>query len=620
MKNILRAFALPLIALALFVMPGEARAWSQSQWTPAVSSPLTDSWNGLNRSLSVFVRYNASFSDGAGSVSLTPNKTININTTTETKFNVFPSETRTSYYSCTENNAAVNVNCYNLDSPSRPGMISCTPTFEPVFCVPDPGWGNYVGGTQVRSAWGHPYGAVETGNIEQYPWTTVTVIQPMPTVTSSDSSVISCSGTSCTSKKAGSASLTVTYPATTSVVWWARFCFNAGCNAAYHDTRDPVSSYSATVPAITTSIPITVSPVAPPPNQIPTANITAPIVNPTTATQGDSLPFSGTGTDSDGAITQYEWTYGTCGTGTLISSNQSFDLNTVAGFPTSIPGTVYFRVKDNQGAWSPCDSRTVTVFPPAPCPIIWGGESTWSSIPSGTTVTAYQFPSATDPSFCVSQPRACNNGVLTGTYTYQGCPSAPTFSFVPSSATVNPGSPYNLIWSSVTNASAPCTAGGDWSGNNKSLSGGTETMPIMGTSPRVHTLSCTGAGGTTLKTVYVYPVISAPVITYFAPDVTPIPANTSTDLYWNVSGLNTACLASGGWLGSKNSNGGIETTGILTTATTYTLKCSNSAGSDTKSTTVNIIGGPVCNNNNVCDAGENPLNCPKDCKVRYKQF
>jgi len=98
----------------------------------------------------------------------------------------------------------------------------------------------------------------------------------------------------------------------------------------------------------------------PPANNTPTATITAPTGN-RSITTGGSISFVGTGTDSDGIITNYEWRQSTC-TGTLLSSSASFDRT----FTTAGTYTIFFRVRDDDGAWSTnCPSRVITVTDPA---------------------------------------------------------------------------------------------------------------------------------------------------------------------------------------------------------------------------------------------------------------
>ncbi|WP_305064129.1 S-layer protein domain-containing protein [Methanococcoides sp.] len=87
-------------------------------------------------------------------------------------------------------------------------------------------------------------------------------------------------------------------------------------------------------------------------NEIPTANISSIIPN--IANLGDLVTFSGTGTDNDGSITAYLWT-----------SDLDGQLSTSENFSTSVLSlgthTIYFKVQDDDGAWSDDDSATVTI-------------------------------------------------------------------------------------------------------------------------------------------------------------------------------------------------------------------------------------------------------------------
>jgi hypothetical protein len=164
-------------------------------------------------------------------------------------------------------------------------------------------------------------------------------------------------------------------------------------------TKTYTISCSNTGGTTTRSVSVTVS--SPPPNQIPTATINQPtgdrIINP-----GQSIAFQGTGHDPDGFITNYQWRSGSCTTGILLNSSTSFSYS----FPT--PGTyrIYFRVRDNAGAWSSCDSRTITVASIIPengscgtrnttypsSTTNWPNTSTYCS--SGTNTTSPTFPAA----------------------------------------------------------------------------------------------------------------------------------------------------------------------------------------------------------------------------------
>jgi len=87
-----------------------------------------------------------------------------------------------------------------------------------------------------------------------------------------------------------------------------------------------------------------------------------------------------------------------------------------------------------------------------------------------------------------------------------------------------------------------------------------------------------GGGGTTV----------APSVSISTSPATITNGQPST-LSWNVSGTSPTCTASGGWTGSKAASG--TQTVNPTATTTYTLACSNSAGSDTKSATVTLNAG-----------------------------
>ncbi len=99
-------------------------------------------------------------------------------------------------------------------------------------------------------------------------------------------------------------------------------------------------------------------------NNAPVASVTIPTGS-VTVTQGTTVAFSGSGSDSDigDSITAYEWREGNCTTGTLLSTASSFNLATPA---VSAGRTIYLRVKDSFGLWSTnCPSRVITVSAPA---------------------------------------------------------------------------------------------------------------------------------------------------------------------------------------------------------------------------------------------------------------
>lgn len=89
-------------------------------------------------------------------------------------------------------------------------------------------------------------------------------------------------------------------------------------------------------------------------NQQPTAY--QPIIDPNPATYGNSVSFSGSGSDSDGYITGYNWRSSTDG-----------QLSTYSEFSTSSLSvgthTIYFKVQDNEGTWSSEKIASLTINP-----------------------------------------------------------------------------------------------------------------------------------------------------------------------------------------------------------------------------------------------------------------
>jgi len=67
----------------------------------------------------------------------------------------------------------------------------------------------------------------------------------------------------------------------------------------------------------------------------------------------------------------------------------------------------------------------------------------------------------------------------------------------------------------------------------------------------------------------------------------------SGTLSWSTTNNPTSCIASDGWSGSKNVNGGSENYGPIYTTTKYSLTCSNTFGSGTCSATVSIGTSPT---------------------------
>jgi hypothetical protein len=115
------------------------------------------------------------------------------------------------------------------------------------------------------------------------------------------------------------------------------------------------------------------------PNQAPVATITIPTAD-VTVNPGEMVSFGGTGSDPDGTISAYAWTFpgGTPGSSTVASPDN---------VTYSTPGiyTASFQVTDNEGLTSQPATRTITVTDfslsatPASRTVAPGGDTTYKA-------------------------------------------------------------------------------------------------------------------------------------------------------------------------------------------------------------------------------------------------
>ncbi len=166
--------------------------------------------------------------------------------------------------------------------------------------------------------------------------------------------------------------------------------------------------------------------------------------------------------------------------------------------------------------------------------------------------------------------------------------AAPTVSIsaLPTSVVTNGSS--TLTWS-VGGQVTSCSASGGWSGS-KSISGGSQLVNNISTDT-TYTITCTGPGGTATQGVTVT-VTDPPSVTLTA-SPTSVGAGGSSNLTWTTSGNISSCTASGGWSGTKSTAGGSQSTGSISSATTYTITCTGPGGTSSDSVTVSITAGPV---------------------------
>jgi trimeric autotransporter adhesin len=140
-----------------------------------------------------------------------------------------------------------------------------------------------------------------------------------------------------------------------------------------------------------------------------------------------------------------------------------------------------------------------------------------------------------------------------------------------------------LTWSSQNATS--CVASGAWTGT-KALSGSQVRGPLSTDS--VFTLSCTGLGGTAVRSVNV-DVALPPEPPTLQLTVAPqsVPRGGSALLTWTAQHAD-GCVASGGWSGARPPSGSAST-GALTQDTSFKLSCTGDGGTIAKSVTVDVL-------------------------------
>jgi hypothetical protein len=170
-------------------------------------------------------------------------------------------------------------------------------------------------------------------------------------------------------------------------------------------------------------------------NAPPTAYIDS--ITPNPATQGQTVSFSGHGTDIDGSIIAYEWRSSVDG---ALSSSPSF---TISSLSVGVH-TIYFRVQDDNNQWSTEDTRTITINPSASIfdfslsnsggiTVVQGGSGSNTitiNLVSGTsqavTLSASGLPSGTsasfnppsgNPTFASSLTVSTSSSTASGSYT-----------------------------------------------------------------------------------------------------------------------------------------------------------------------------------------------------------
>lgn len=176
-------------------------------------------------------------------------------------------------------------------------------------------------------------------------------------------------------------------------------------------------------------------------NQAPTAVITSPTGNVTVAA-GQSVTFSGSGTDPDGSIASYAWSF----PGGSPASSSSADAGAVT-YNTPGTYTASLRVTDNGGLTSAAATRTITV-----------PDFSLSASPSSRTILA---GATTDFAVSVAGGTGFDGAVA---LSVSGLPAGTTATFTPPSIAASDTS-------TLTVATTTATPGGSYPLTVRAVSG-----------------------------------------------------------------------------------------------------------------------------------------------------
>lgn len=162
---------------------------------------------------------------------------------------------------------------------------------------------------------------------------------------------------------------------------------------------------------------------------------------------------------------------------------------------------------------------------------------------------------------------------------------APVITFSSTVAQVTSGTATTLTWS-VSDATT-CTASDGWSGS-KSNTGSTASTGNL-TTTTTFTLSCSGTGGTDIRSVTVTVTVppSNPEVVMVASQIS-VRQGTLSTLTWFGQEV-TSCTAADGdaeWTGSLGVSGSRVVTPTVTT--TYTVSCTDGVTTDTSSVTITV--------------------------------
>jgi len=265
-----------------------------------------------------------------------------------------------------------------------------------------------------------------------------------------------------------------------------------------------------------------------------------------------------TGTTSGAAIAAKPGGSSTQTTSVTVTS--SAPSVTLTAGPTTVPSGGSAKL-----SWSSTNASACTASGGWSGPV--GTSGTWSTGAMCNT-TDYELT-------CTGAGGSATQSAIV---TVVGLGAAVTLSASPS--TIDSGDAATLTWSS--SGAATCSASGAWSGV-KPANGSQSTGPLAANS--TYTLTCAGTMGQAEQSATVSVKPAAPTVSLSASPST-LAGGTSSTLRWSAVNA-TSCDASGDWAGPRPLNG-LQSTGVLTAAATYTLTCAGPGGTAAQSATVSV--------------------------------
>ncbi len=143
---------------------------------------------------------------------------------------------------------------------------------------------------------------------------------------------------------------------------------------------------------------------------------------------------------------------------------------------------------------------------------------------------------------------------------------SPSLTFAASTSSVTSGGSVTLSWQSTNTTS--CQASGGWSGSRSTT--GQETIgPLQ--QAQTFSLSCSGAGGGTLREVQVNVADDSEIALNLTSDVDSVSINDTVQLTWSSTNADS-CEASGNWSGQVDTSGTF-TSAPLTENALFQLTC-----------------------------------------------